>query len=159
MNTVTKDNASAMQVLEFLGRVELARLDYRRGVQRVETLQERFREVSESWGRAEAFEDGLLESLVRARGELPGLYRAWERAEEEAEAFLDGVEDVRLRMILKLRYVDLKTWPKVMEELERSGIYYEQRHVFNLHTKALAAAQALWERQQGGACPDAGVLL
>ena len=154
MNKAIMSPGSGVQ--EFLGGVEQARLDYCRGVQQVEKLFHRAVEEGEQRGAC-ALEEDTLRQLVQARGALEGLRRDWQSREAAAEEFLGGVADPRLRMILRLRYVDLKPWPKVQEELERSGILYDQRNVFYLHKKALEQAGQLW-RQGGGCSGETGLV-
>lgn len=142
-----------MKLSDFLGSVWEARFQYRRCVSRVEELQQRCTQVVTSWdctprGGGNSRRDGPLAALADQRALLPELYRAWEGKEEEVERFLDKIEDRRFRAILKLRYVDLFQWPRVVEELEKSGLYYSERQVFNLHRKALEQAEDLWQMEQ-----------
>lgn len=137
----------------FLGSVQEARFRYNRAVTREQELRERCEHITTSWSEApggggDVHRDGPLVALAAAHAALKPLYLAWERAEDEVDRFLDGITDVRYRAILKYRYVDLYTWPRVMKELEKSGIYYEERQVFRLHGKALNEARELWRARQ-----------
>jgi hypothetical protein len=40
-------------------------------------------------------------------------------------------------------------WPKIVEELKKVGIYYEERQVYRLHGDALNAARDLWNQRKG----------
>lgn len=50
----------------------------------------------------------------------------------EIEGKIDAVEDMRLRELLKCRYMDCQTWEEIAYE---NG--YSWRHVFRMHEKAL----------------------
>lgn len=50
----------------------------------------------------------------------------------EIEGKIEGVEDLRLRELLKCRYIDCQTWEEIAYE---NG--YSWRHVFRMHEKAL----------------------
>lgn len=137
----------------FLGSVQEARFCYQRAVSREQELRERCENMTTNWssephGSGVVHKDGPLVALAQAHAALKPLYLAWERAEDEVDRFLDGIADVRYRAILKFRYVDLYTWPRVIKELEKSGIYYEERQVYRLHGKALNEARELWRARQ-----------
>jgi hypothetical protein len=137
----------------FLGSVQEARFRYNRAVSREQELRERCESMTTNWssephGSGDVHKDGPLVALAQAHAELKPLYLAWERAEDEVDRFLDGIPDVRHRAILKYRYVDLYKWPRVVAELERSGIYYEERQVYRIHGKALNVARELWRARQ-----------
>ena len=85
------------ELRSFLGSVQAARFDYARAVDRVRDLQDRCESVTANWssephGGGDVHKDGPLVALAQARKELKPLYYAWERAEEEVEQFLDGIE-------------------------------------------------------------------
>ena len=137
----------------FLGSVQDARFQYNRAVTREQELRERCEHITTSWSEApggggDVHKDGPLVALAQAHAALKPLYLAWERAEDEVDRFLDGIQDTRYKAILKYRYVDLYTWPRVIKELEKSGIYYEERQVYRLHGKALNEARELWKKRQ-----------
>lgn len=139
----------------FLGSVQEARFRYNRAVSREQELRERCENMTTNWGAevhggGDVHKDGPLVALAQAHAALKPLYLAWERAEDEVDRFLDGIQDTRYKAILKYRYVDLYTWPRVIKELEKSGIYYEDRQVFRLHGKALNEARELWRTLKEG---------
>lgn len=141
------------ELKEFLGSVQEARFQYHRAVSREQELRERCENMTTNWdagphGSGDVHKDGPLVALAQAHGMLKPLYLEWERAEEAVDRFLDGITDVRYRAILKYRYVDLYKWPRVIRELEKSGIYYEERQVYRLHGKALNEARELWRARQ-----------
>ena len=146
--------AANEEVKAFLGAVMEARFRYRRACRKVEELEERCEQITTTWSEApggggDVHKDGPIIALAQKRSELPTLYAAWERAEEEVDRFLDEITDNRYRAILKLRYVDLLRWPKVLEKLKsEAGIYYEERQMFTLHGKALNAAQELLDEKK-----------
>lgn len=74
------------------------------------------------------------ERLVQAYQENAKEIERLERQLAAAESALAGVEDITLRQLLELRYMDGKTWDEVAELLK-----YDTRWVMRLHRKALSA--------------------
>lgn len=137
----------------FLGSVQEARFQYQRAVSREQELRDRCEHITAGWdtgpsGSGDIHKDGPLVALAQAHGELRPLYQAWEQAEEQVDRFLDGIRDTRYKAILKYRYVDLYRWPRIKKELEKCGIYYEERQMFRLHGEALNEARELWRARQ-----------
>jgi len=144
---------ASAELRDFLGSVQEARFQYHRAVSREQELRERCEHMTTNWssephGSGDVHRDGPLTALAQAHAELKDLYAAWEQAEEEVDCFLNRIRDIRYRAILQLRYVDLYSWPRIEEELQKGGIYYEQRQIFRLHGRALVEAEDLWENYQ-----------
>ena len=55
---------------------------------------------------------------------------------EEIRCVVEGVGDIRYRMLLTERYVNFKTWEQVAESLG-----YDLRWVYRLHKEALSALE------------------
>ena len=70
---------------------------------------------------------------------------AAEKRETEVSDFINRLPNTDSRIILKLKYVDCKRWPKVLEAMHRAGRDIEQRQMFRLHGKALAEARELYK--------------
>lgn len=142
-------------VKDFLGSVLRAKFAYFRCLRQAEELEEKCTALSSPLsseggrGTADVHKDNLLIALADKTAVLPKLYEKWTDAEWEVDNFLDGIEDLRYRSILKLRYVDMLRWPKIVEELKKVGIYYEERQVYRLHGDALNAARDLWNQRKG----------
>lgn len=91
----------------------------------------------------------ILAAIADTSGELTHRYMYMLERQKQLEDFVDRVPGDTNRMLLRLRYIELCRWPKVMEELEKSNIFYTDRQVFNLHGKALNAARELWRKERG----------
>ena len=70
---------------------------------------------------------------------------AAEKRETEVSDFINRLQNTDSRIILKLRYLDCKRWPKVLEAMNRAGREIEQRQMFKLHGRALAEARELYK--------------
>jgi hypothetical protein len=142
------------EVKDFLGSVLRAKFAYFRCLRQAEELEEKCTALSSPLsseggrGTADVHKDNLLIALADKTALLPKLYEKWTDAEWEVDNFLDRIEDDRYRAILKLRYVDMLRWPKIVEELKKVGIWYEERQVHNLHGDALNAARELWTKRK-----------
>ena len=99
-------------------------------------------------GSGDSHKDSGMIALALAREALEKAYEDARRKEAEVENFISRLTDVRHRAVLTLYYVNLMTWPRVVKELEKCGIYYSERHVFRLHGEALQAARALWSEDK-----------
>ena len=92
-------------------------------------------------GGGDVHKDALLTELADRSVELDGKIRALWRREAQVEAFISGLPDALHRAILRLRYIDCLSWPKVQAELERLGFWYDERSVFRFHGAALQTAR------------------
>ena len=101
-------------------------------------------------GGGDVHGDALLIALSMARDALEKSYRDASEKEREVEDFISKLPDVRYRAVLTLYYVNLFTWPRVVQEMEKCGLYYSERHVFRLHGDALQAARTLWAETHPG---------
>ena len=70
---------------------------------------------------------------------------AAEKHEVEVSDFINRLQNPDSRTILKLRYIDCKRWPKVLDSLNRAGRDIEQRQMFELHGRALNEARELYK--------------
>lgn len=90
--------------------------------------------------------DGMLTAMTNARVKAEAKYIETLRREEELSEFLDSVEGSTNRIILRMRYLELRTWPEVADRMRRLGSRYDydERHIYRLHGQALDAARKRW---------------
>jgi len=137
------------EVRFFLSSAWDAEFAYRRSKRKVAELEERCQNITANWngmpgGGGDVHKDDTLNALADWITRRDEWNRELSRREAEVERFLDNIPDDRHRAILKLRYVDRMSWPKVLVGLRDAGYYYEERNVFKLHGKALNSARELW---------------
>ena len=137
------------QVVAFLEKVREARFDLTRcrcKLERAEALCERVtQQISGApGGSGDVHKDSAWAALADQRSMLLESYRLAVRAELEVETFIAQLTVPIHRMLLKLYYVDLLTWPKVCETLEKSGTPYSERQMFRYRDTALDEAEQLW---------------
>lgn len=101
-------------------------------------------------GGGDVHKDSTIIALAAARDALEKAYKEAADKEREVEDFIGRLADVRHRAVLTLYYVNLFTWPRVVQEMEKCGLYYSERHVFRLHGDALQAARTLWAETHPG---------
>lgn len=70
---------------------------------------------------------------------------AAEKHEIEVTDFINRLQDSDSRAILKLRYVDCKRWPKVLDAMNRAGRDISIDWLFKLHGRALNEARELYK--------------
>lgn len=142
-------------VKDFLRSVKDARFYQRRCELKLEQLDAQCTSVTakltgEPTGGGDVHKDGPLVSLAQARIDLRSAYLKAEQKEKEVEDFISLLPDVRHRAVLTLYYVTLLKWPRVVEEMEKCGLYYSERQVFRLHGDALQQARILWAEHHPG---------
>ena len=91
--------------------------------------------------------DLLLTALSDADDEVIGKYIEAIARQKEIEDFIDELPTDMSRIILKLRYVDLRDWLGVWNTLAKSGIDYSLDHIYRMHGIALREARELWVRK------------
>lgn len=83
--------------------------------------------VHGGYGGAQRFDiEGQLETLEKSRLQMEILKKKQKRAELEArtaavEKFIDGVDDSRMRQILRLRYIDGMSWNETAKNIGEFG--------------------------------------
>lgn len=65
--------------------------------------------------------------------------------EQEVANFIDLLPSRESRMILRLRYVDALRWPRILEQMETTGLNYSERQMYRLHGRALNEAREMWK--------------
>lgn len=90
---------------------------------------------------------GILAGLDRERGkpELVSKYKAIVEKQQNdiikkkisLEQYINGIEDDEIRLIAKLRFIDLKSWTKIGDILyyDRSVVYRKLQSYLDLHKK------------------------
>ena len=93
-------------------------------------------------------EDAVV-NLINARDELHTLVNQYLAVKADIRAVIDLVADADCRMLLEYRYLSLKSWESIMDNMDISRSY-----MFKLHKKALqmvdtvlATRDSLWEKQ------------
>ena len=66
-------------------------------------------------------------------------------SEKKVGELLEQVPDEVQRTVLRLKYLQLLSWPEIRDKLEEQNVYYSSRQLFNIHDKALETARRLWE--------------
>ena len=101
-------------------------------------------------GKTDQRKDSLWLAATEAGEEL---FRAWQdywAQETKVHRILQQMQNLPQRAILQYRYYEGLSWPEVQTKLESMGLYYSERHVFNLHGDALQEARRLWEEGSEG---------
>lgn len=147
MNEATKS-----EVRSFLRSVRSARLERRQAERSLELLRTEAERITASFslaggGGGDAHRDALLIELADRGKELEGVIRRQWAREREVEGFINQLPDERHRAVLRLRYVECLSWPKVLAGMQAVGLWYEERQMFRLHGAALREARKLWERK------------
>jgi len=137
------------QVVSFLEQVREARFDLircRAKLERAEALCERItQQISGApGGGGDRHKDGAWAALADQRSMLLASYRRAVQTELEVETFIAQLSVPMHRMLLKLYYVDLMTWPKVCLMMEQSGTPYSERQMYRYRDTALDEAEQLW---------------
>lgn len=93
-------------------------------------------------------EDAVV-NLINAREELYTLVNQYLAVKADIRAVIELVADADCRMLLEYRYLSLKSWESIMDNMDISRSY-----MFKLHKKALqmvdtvlATRDSLWEKQ------------
>ena len=136
-------------VREFLESVRDARFALRRSELKLEELAAQSTSMTARitgalGGGGDVHKDSALIALAMARESLEQTKAEAEAQVLKVEEFISKLPDVRHRAVLTFYYVHLFKWPRVVEEMEKCGMYYSDRHIFRLHGDALQAARTLW---------------
>lgn len=135
----------------FLNQVRDYKCQVRRCEYQIAELQSKCEKATTSWGECSGQgagdfrKDSDLISLAEKKEALVRLRKEQGVAVTAVESFLSNLPDYRYRTIMQMRYVDLLRWGEIASELEASGLPYSERHIYNLHKKAMLAATKLWE--------------
>lgn len=136
-------------VRAFLGTVREARLEEARCRRRLREIDAQCRSLTPSLngmphGGGGAHKDGPWAALADQRSLHEQLLEAAVRQEMKVERFISRLDTDSHRIILKLRYVDLMSWPRIQEQLEAQSLSYSDRQIYRLHGEALQEARQVW---------------
>lgn len=101
----------------------------------------------------------LLYTTERLR-RLEALRNAMSRYRAVAE-FIEFLPYSEMRVVMRYRYLEDYTWEKISSRLALDGWKITPRHVWTIHSRAMAVAQELWNARtdvEGGKTNDAADL-
>lgn len=145
---MTYRTANADPTREFLNSVRYARIEYSRLSERIKALESRCMSITASMsampdgGGADA--QALWAALADESAKLYPELRHAQEAEREVNEFINTLPNPAHRLVLKLRYVDVRGWEDVIQHLTQGGLAYSARQVYRIHGEALEVARALW---------------
>ena len=136
--------------LDFLRSVRWSRVRARRTDLRLQELRAAATKITQRisgmpGGGSDPHRDGLQAALVDLETRLTEEHREALERERAVSSFLSHLPDASHREVLTLRYVNCLRWPQIREELEKAGLYYEERQIYRIHGNALQAARRLWQ--------------
>lgn len=132
-------------VRAFLNSVRESRMDAKRLQTKLSQLEARATSITSQLSGMPrgggADRDAVLASLADVSRDYYQRLALAEEQELKVLGFIDSLSETNYRMILKLRYIDCKRWPRVLAELKSVGLDIEERHLFRLHGEALKEAR------------------
>ena len=136
--------------LDFLRSVRWSRVRARRTDLRLQELRAAATQITQRisgmpGGGSDPHRDGLQAALADLETRLSEEHREALERERAVSSFLSHLPDASHREVLTLRYVHCLRWPQIREELEKAGLYYEERQIYRIHGNALQAARRLWQ--------------
>ena len=136
--------------LDFLRSVRWSRVRARRTDLRLQELRAAATKITQRisgmpGGGSDPHRDGLQAALADLETRLSEEHREALERERAVSSFLSRLPDASHREVLTLRYVHCLRWPQIREELEKAGLYYEERQIYRIHGNALQAARRLWQ--------------
>lgn len=145
-----QENRRGDPVREFLDSVREARFNEARCRRKLLEMDAQCRSMTaQMTGRPggsgpDKHKDGAWAALADQAILLRELYDQAVRRETAVERFISGLEKDTHRILLRLKYVDLLTWPCVQERMRETGIDYSERQLYRIHGEALQEARKLW---------------
>ena len=136
--------------LDFLRSVRWSRVRARRTDLRLQELRAAATKITQRisgmpGGGSDPHRDGLQAALADLETRLSEEHREALERERAVSSFLSRLPDASHREVLTLRYVHCLRWPQIREELEKAGLYYEERQIYRSPGNALQAARRLWQ--------------
>ena len=138
----------AYAVEGFLESATAAAMESKRLERRIDELDKRLGALRRRKQRtaAKRLSELLGEEMQRERQQIGREMEQYRRV----EAFLDRIPDGMCRTILKRRYLEVGVnWTEIQDGLAQDGMFYSQRHLVRLFTRALEQAQRLWDGEGG----------
>ena len=132
-------------VREFLNSVRESRMDAKRLQSKLSQLEARATSITSQLSGMPrgggADRDAVLASLADVCDEYYRQLAGAEKQELRVSNFIDTLSETKHRMILKLRYLECKRWPRVLADLKSAGLDIEKSRMFVLHGEALKEAR------------------
>lgn len=132
-------------VRAFLNSVRESRMDAKRLQSKLSQLEARAMSITSQLSGMPrgggADRDAVLASLADVCEEYYYQLAEAEKQELRVLAFIESLSETNYRMILKLRYIECKRWPRVLADLKSAGLDIEERRMFVLHGEALKEAR------------------
>lgn len=136
-------------VREFLGSVLESRIEVKRIERKLAVLEARVTKITTELtgmpGGGPSDRNAALAAFADLNGDYYKRLIAAENREIEVSDFINRLQNPDSRAILKLRYVDCKRWPKVLDALNRAGRDISVDWMFKLHGRALNEARELYK--------------
>lgn len=92
--------------------------------------------------------EALLAALADEDAEAMALHNKARTRRREIEKFVDNLSVPIHRAILRLRYVECMNWVAVQMTLQKSGYYYNEKYLFELHGNAMKEAREIWKQRR-----------
>ena len=118
---------------------------------RIEQLQSEAARITSSpdavpsGGTRDPHRDAILAALADHLQELSEKQLLFVKRRASVDAFIETLRAGDHRVILRLRYIQMLPWSKVLKKLPDYGMFYEDRNVYRLHARALQEAQEKWD--------------
>ena len=122
---------------EYLSRYRLAGREVQRLEEDIQRLEAQATAItprygSEPGGRAGDKIQGAVDKILELQVRLAEKLEEQIALRREIEGAIDTLPELRLRQIMRYRYIEGWTWEKVAEQMEVSNV-----HIFRLHSSAL----------------------
>ena len=98
--------------------------------------------------KADQHKDALWSAVVTASDEHAEAERDYLEHEHRVHKLLAKMSSPAHVAILQYRYCYGLRWPQVQEKLDSLGLYFSERHMFNLHGDALQEARRIYREQE-----------
>lgn len=139
-------------VITFLRSATAAKLEVSRRSRRIQILESQCTRITTApkptTGGGQNNREDLLAELADARDEEDLAIRRELEQYRTVSLFIDHISDPISRFILRLRYLEGRSWADVQRSLYEDGVYYSERHLRRLYRRALDEAQERWEAER-----------
>lgn len=138
-------NRECHPVADYLRRALVLDMEIDADFERIQQLRALAERRTAAYGRERISGRGAVDSrmdvvarIVDAERKLDEKIDRMIAMREEIQDVIERVQDGRMRVLLKLRYLNGRTWEEVAEEM-----CYTTRNIYNLHAAALKMVAAL----------------
>ena len=79
--------------------------------------------------------ENIAETKIKLKDNLEKKLKKLYDEELEIETFIDNIDDVEIQTIVRMRFIDLKTWNEIGKELQydRTSPYYKIKNYLEKH--------------------------